>query len=709
MVLSLGDGFTSWSDTFAGSSLAEAWSQASWAEDMPSVLSSDLASVDTSIDSGDAVLDVLSIDTAKPYVVEMAIVPWGGSFHGTYRLYLRLDDTTPDITEDGVIVELFMDDEEGTFSGTLTSVDDGDETEYDLGEGAPGTSDQAWFSVVVDGDALTVYWNRTVLLEQVVDTHGGTRVGFGMECVNDGGVCLASVFRVQYYSDAPVSNLRSMLIASADGSLFHESFYGRMEESATSLTLRDDVSLLAAQSGQELYIADYGDVCATGTDGTTNGTAFDAASYADWTALGIDKDDMVVVVSNGTGTTVDGTYGISVLAAGSITLDADAGIGTCAYRIERAPKIYDPSDDTMELMVATTGQVPTGNPLICRYIDRIVLAGAEIAPHVWYMSRQGDPLDWDYSQEDDQRAVAGTASQAGVPGSPITALIPHSDDYLIIACRNELWRLRGDPAFDGSLDSLSRTIGVIGPKAWCLGPSGELVFLSLDGLYAVNPGGDEGATFPVQLSRDTLPQEFMNVNPDFLTILLEYDVQGRGVHIYLTPESSNDRIHWWFDWANKSFWPVTLYSDHEPTATCQLQATAIEDSGVILGGRDGVLRRFSDNASRDCGVEYETFVICGPIGLAPDSFVGTVLSLDAELAEDSGDVAWEIMPGLTFREAVTATPTDSGTWSGGLNARERPACRGQAFSLKLSGIDGLAWAVEGITAIISVAGRRRID
>jgi hypothetical protein len=355
-------------------------------------------------------------------------------------------------------------------------------------------------------------------------------------------------------------------------------------------------------------------------------------------------------------------------------------------------------------MHATAGQVPSGCKLICRYLDRIVLAGAEIAPHVWYMARQSDPLDWDYSADDSQRAVAGLASEAGVPGDPITALVPHSDDYLLIACRNSLWRLRGDPAYGGSLDSLSHTVGIVGPNAWCIGPSGEVVFLSLDGIYALPPGGN---SYPISVSREVLPQEFLNLDPASVTVSLEYDVHGRGVHIYLTPDSSNERIHWWFDWSDKTYWPVSLNADHEPTATCAYQATAIEDSAVILGCRDGKLRRLSDLAETDCGTVFETYAVMGPIQMARPSKVGRLMSVEAVIADGSGDVAWSLHPALTFEAVASADASDSGAWSEGLNDINRPDCRGAAFSLKVTGGSGRRWAIEGIEAVLREGGKRR--
>lgn len=705
MTLALGDGFTAWSDTFSGQTMSSAWTQATWASAMPGILPSATASIDTSTSSGAVVLKTLPIDTTKSYTVEVFLTPWNGAYHGRFRLYLRLNDTTPDIATDGVVIDLLLTGTEGAYSGTISTVLSGVKTEYTITPGTLGSAKPGWLSAQVTGNDVIVYWGGKSLIVETAGAPVGSRVGFGMECTVAGGVCLANVFRVQYYSTGSVDALRTMLVASAGGDLYRESSYGRMAAITSSATLRDDVPLCAAQSGQKLYLADHGDVRATGTDGTVSGTTLTAAGITDWTALGIQPNDNVVVVSNPQGTAVAGTYRIASVAAGGVTLGTAAGAGACAYRIERAPKVYDPFTNALSILEATAGQVPTGCPLVCRYLDRLVVAGAEIAPHVWYMSRQGDPADWDYSQTDNQRAMAGTSSEAGVPGSPITAMVPHSDDYLVMGCRNSLWRLRGDPAYGGSLDALSHTVGIVGPKAWCLGPAGELIFLSLDGLYALPPGGD---SVPVSLSRESLPQEFLDLDPSTTTALLEYDVQGRGVHIYLTPESPDARTHWWLDWDRKTFWPVSLHGDHEPTATCALQSTAVEDSGVILGGRDGTLRRLSDLAETDCGEVFSSRVALGPIPLASDSWTGTMLSLDAVMAEGSGPVSWEVCPALTFEGAAKATAASSGQWAAGLNAKVYPAGRGQAFVLRLAGTPGRRWAMEQITGFVRESGRRRI-
>lgn len=705
MVVNL-DNFKTFSDTFSGTALMDAWSQASWSENVPSILPEALASIDTSIGEGDIVLDALPIDTTEIYYVEIDVIQWADEYNGEYRLYFRLDDTTPDITQDGVEVILTSTGSTGAYEVELNSYTGGVKTVTDSGSGTISAAIPSWLTAVVNGNIVTVYWNGVNIASGTVDAHTGTRVGFGMECTEEDGVCLVNVFRVQYYTTESISGSRTLLVASSGGDLFYEQYYGAMTALASDLTFNDSVVLTAAQSGQNLYIADYGDLRDTGTDGAVSGSDLDDGGGQNWTTLGIDTDSDVCVISNVGGATVAGTYTIASVQATEITLGSAPGDGTCSYRIERAPKVYDPSAGTLAIWTATTGQVPTGNPIVTRYMDRMVLAGADIAPHVWYMSRQGDPDDWDYSEEDSQAAVAGTASEAGVPGTAILALAPYSDDYLIIGCRSELWRMRGDPGFGGVLDNVSRVVGIIGRNAWTFGPEGELIFLSLNGLYVLPPSGE---SVPIAVSRNFLPEEFKNIDPNSTTTSLEYDSADNGVHIFLTADSPNERNHWWFDWQSKTFWKVTVESDYEPLSACLYPSFAIEDAGAIFGCRDGYIRRFSKFAERDDGTAYSSYVIIGPLGLADDGIAGSLISLYSVMANDSGDVTWSTHPSNTFESSVTASQSDTGTWTEGLNARNYASCKGQAYTIKITGTSGRKWAMENIIAETREAGRLRIS
>ena len=701
MELALGDGFAQETDTFSGGLvMSDAWSAASWGTGLPLIVESSLAIVDYSTADADAVHVDVPIDSAESYVVEAFISPTD-MHHGIYRLYARMDDTTPDIEDEGVFVEMFFDTTgAGDYVCKLHSVTGGADTETTLATTTVTLPQAGWLTMLVSADNITVFWaGAQVGSSTAVAAQTGLRTGFGMTCLNEGGECLVDVFRIQFYSDVDVGGSRSLLVGIGGGDLFREEFAGAVETVTSDLNFNAALSLDATQSGQKLIIADYGDVRATGTGGVLTGTSLDDPTVSDWSALGIDTDTDVVVISNALAGAVADTYTIASVAAGAVTLDSTAGTGTGAYRIERAPKVYDPSDDTIGILTASVGQTPTGCPHVCRYLDRIVVAGASIAPHVWYMSRQGTYDDWDYSETDTQRAVAGTASSAGVPGSPVTALIPHADDYLIIACADSLWRMQGDPAYGGILGSLSRNVGCISSDAWCFGASNELIFLSRSGIYAVSGAAN---SVPVAISTNALPRELMDVNLSTTTVSLEYDHESLGIHIFITPDSSNERTHWWLDWTNKTFWPMSFDSTVEPTATCVLSSNSADSSGVLLGGRDQVLRKFFYKAKHDSGNEIESHVLIGPIPLGDEFNGGVLREMIGIMGLGSDDITWSIIPTKSWA-LYNETAVSSGIWSAGLNSVVRCGGRGQNVYLKIESTG--QWAVDSIHMIREQTGR----
>ncbi len=319
--------------------------------------------------------------------------------------------------------------------------------------------------------------------------------------------------------------------------------------------------------------------------------------------------------------------------------------------------------------------------------------------------RQGDPLDWDYgaSSSDVARAVAGSSAEAGRVGDGHTAVIPHTDDYMILACSASLWLLRGDPAYGGQIDNLSQNIGVLDKLAWCRGPNGGTIILGQAGLYAIPPGG---AGFPERLSAN-LPQELRDVSPVNHSISLAYDARDQGIHIFLSPGSGNSRLHWWFDIKAQAFWPVRLATTSDPTVAMAYASRDPSDSAVLLGCRDGYVRRFRDSWETDEGTEVESWVKIGPIRAAGDYFEGILTDLVGALAKDSAGVTWSLLAGTTHEEAVKATTVRAtGTWSAGLNSIQWPMVRCGSFVLKLENASLRAWALERVSLGIMPAGRQ---
>lgn len=383
-------------------------------------------------------------------------------------------------------------------------------------------------------------------------------------------------------------------------------------------------------------------------------------------------------------------------------------------------KQYDPLTGIVDTVTAKydASAVPAGNPLICVYRGRVILAGED---HVYYACRQGDITDWNFGADmnDVGRAVAGELSKAGKVGPTPTALIPFGDQALFFAAANELWLLKGDPV-TGTAVQVSDGIGVLAPGAWAASPEGLVMFLSADGLYTMGMGSPE---HPRRFSEDAVPEELRDIDPTTNAICMAYDGHSRGFHLFVTPEAYSDHYgsHWWIDVANKAMWPVHLQYGHQPTAVSRIQGTTGRLKEVVLGCVDGYLRKFSDSATTDDGTAIESHVLLGPFRLATNDTTDAILNeLHGILADNSGTVTWRIVTASSAEEAadIAADGVEdalagttisgvaaSGTWSGLRNKVDRPRVRGAWAVVWLS--SSVPWAYEAVAARINQLGRLR--
>lgn len=562
-----------------------------------------------------------------------------------------------------------------------------------------------------------------------ISTTGGSIAGTAYNTLTDGSMNFTALgidtnFVFEFInSDYSQNEKQTIYITDADGGTFTLTFRGHTTAtiawnaaaSAVETALNNLSSINTADvtgAGTEAdpwvieFIDDHAgvsvDQLSSNIDGLTNTGAADPAISISTTQEGAGGDYFLgqYVVTDVTATTL--TFAPALTVADGFTAD----IASIEYHVVRSAKIFDPKAETLVSHVATAGTAPAGCRLVALYRDRIVYAGGDLLPHVWYMSRQGDPFDYDYSQEDSAAAVMAQASIAGQLADPIVAMIPHSDECLIFGCYNSLWIMRGDPGYGGTLDQLSRKVGIVAAKAWCRTPDDMVVFLSPDGLY-VMPAGCAG--FPTSLSRERLPDELLCLNAARESVHLEYDTVHRGVHIFVTKRDGSESPHWWFDWEAKSFWRVSLQSDHEPFAVHE--RIAWDDCPIVLvGGRDGYIRYFDRQFQVDDGNnEIESYCDIGPIHLDPDNInEGILTELTGVLGVGSGAVDWALRSGFSAQEAYNATALYDGTWSvSGLNYTTQPRTRGVSAFVRLSNNTTKRWFLERITAMVKPAGRRR--
>ena len=721
-------------DDFNDGTFGDAWTTPTWLTVKPRILINSTDSLTfLTAEAGVVHEQITELDTGQAYELGIFIVPYNGAFHGNYKIVARMDNSSPDVKTEGIECILTMlEGTNGSYDGKIIEYNGGTPTEHAFTSvGSIGHIEAGWFKVLINSNTITCRWQGNQLVSQAVTAQTGSRFGFALQALEEEGATLIDAFYMQYFDNSNSEPLRNVIVASSNGLLYSEDRPGTITQVTSSLTLTTDFNnIQAAERGLKLYIADVGFPTLKGTDGTrgTGDDKLDAAGVSDWTAEGIDTDDMVVIITNVGGGGIAGTYEITSLAAGELTTTTNwtSGAGTCNYRIERCPKIYDPDADTLTRWVATAskGEVPSGCPLIATYRDRMVLAGQPTNPHVWFMSKQGDPLDWNFSEDadDQKRAVAGTSNDAGQVGEPITALIAHNDDYMVIGCLNSLWVMRGDPAFGGSLDNLSRTVGVSQQGAWTKGPNGEIVFLGRDGLYMLAPGAN---SFPESISRERLPRELQLLSRfDRAVVTMEYDPVDRGVHIFLVSKRGYNKRHFWFDWETKGFFPMSVPTDLEPWSSVLYKSfDPTTGNKVLFGGRDGFIRAFNNNQPNDESAVIKAHVIYGPIRLGGDSYQdGTVMTIDSTII---GRITWQLFVGPSH-EDVTDWPSrftddwrsdnnaytdgDGTIYQRGTQRTARPRAKGNAFILRLDSTTNLErpWTVERIIVKIRRGGRPRL-
>lgn len=600
-------------------------------------------------------------------------------------------------------------------------------------------SNQSWpsegfaptFKLWVENTACKVYYDGAEVISCTLPGTLGNR-GIGLQIQPDDGYDIGVGPITYQYNELARIATHGQLVMSAGGEL-----YTLEEDAFTESELTLDASLnwlnrvRCAPLLGKLYIADYSTARTTLTGvtvaGTNVGADFDrdrlTKAGAAWGGIGsaaadtsILVDSDVAVCYNG----VDDTVPLKSISGDHLNLDRNlVGAGTsCTVRVERGLKVYDPVAGTLTVLDSTEateyetgppiveqvqkGQVPQGCPLICTFSGRLFVAGQETAPHAWYACRQGDAQDWDYSQTDPQAACAGIATddgtEAGKIFDAITALAPFSSDYLVMGCRNSLWVMRGDPGAGGVLDLLSTTVGIVSGDAWAMMPDGSLVFLSVNGLYYLPPGA---GGFPQPFSTEVMPRELLGLDPNQYDVLMSYDAEAEGIHLYVVPKSGGAGRHWWVDWKSKSFWPVSLQLDHHPTALFMRA-----NGELILGCRDGYLRAYDLNAVTDDGEDIDSYVVYGPMRLSSNLMdEGLARELVGVLGDNSGDVTWSMHVGSTAGEALDGVARESGTWGPGRSMSAHPRARGMWGILKLSSTE--PWQIEAAEMILRDGGKWR--
>jgi hypothetical protein len=427
---------------------------------------------------------------------------------------------------------------------------------------------------------------------------------------------------------------------------------------------------------------------------------------------------LTITEAGASSTQYAGTYQIASVVTTTLTLvHSLRNLTGIVFYVARGPKVYDPVANTLTLWVQENdtdgnpkGAIPVGRSIIEEFNHRLYLAGGINSPQTFACCRQGEALDWDASQEDAGRAVSGSIIGTAQIAEPITAMIRHQNSCMIFACLGSLWVLRGDVTAGGIIN-LSRHVGIIDKKAWCVTPEGIMFFLSRDGVYAMN---DACGGQPYSVSRERMPTELVNVDLSTTTPIMECCPFFRMIQLHLTV-SAAAATGWLIDYKRSDegdqvgaafFKYLTGSANHGVFSIHALRDSNLATSSVMLGCADGYVRVFDAATSTDDGTAFSSTVHIGPVMLGRGGFErGIVNEVRAVIPSNSGDVDVAVYVGNSAETALTATPVSLQFNSTGHAPSQYVRRGGQAaWFVVTNGETGAEWGLSRILVTVLPSG-----
>lgn len=350
------------------------------------------------------------------------------------------------------------------------------------------------------------------------------------------------------------------------------------------------------------------------------------------------------------------------------------------------------------------GEIPDGYKLCVNYRGRLFLANNRDDGAVWAASKRGNIRNWDFvpAVPTVDQATSATVSRAGKCPDIINALVPYSDDILLIGGDHSIWLLRGDPEQAGDWDMVSDSTGMAFGRPWCKDPSGVLYFFGSRGVvYAYRPGG-----LPEPLSDRSIDRRLRAIDLVGHRIEMQWNTEDRGFHVFVLPRVAGGSIVESYFWSQeqRAWWPDSFLGDRQPLGSCVVDGDAPDDRRVLIIGEDRWIRGLSQDALDDAGQAIQSHVLIGPM-MPPGTAEYRYTGFQATLADAQGGcrASWH----LSDRPDLVGSPVFIQELSSGRNPRTHSRFRGSYLWLRLDSGDSDYWAYESAFANVYRAGRGR--
>jgi len=421
-----------------------------------------------------------------------------------------------------------------------------------------------------------------------------------------------------------------------------------------------------------------------------------------------------ITYNSGVGASIGG------FAAGSQYISSTV-LGQRAYLTNGESYLYyDAKTNTAaEYKATSAGQIPQRCKLISNWRNRIILARGADDPQNWHMSAVGDPNNWDQFPPVTlpTQAISGNNARAGRCPDIVNAIIPYSDDLLILGGDRSIWRMTGDPMAGGQIDLISDVDGISFGRAWDKDDSGNLYFFgSRGGLYIMRPGSGMK-----KISSDSIDSRLRDVDLADYYMRLVWNDNEDTLHLFTMPFGGGGTHvrHFVYEARTGAFFQDEFGSANpqiagstkvQPTAAYVLDGDDPDDRTILIGCEDGYVRKWDPLARNDGDIAststIDSQVTFGPIRLS-EEVEARLTAMNLLLAKEQ--------QGCRLQLFVSDTPDSLGipVWTGdfapGRNDWRYLRGRGRYLWIRMrNSLFDTRWAFENLTARIERAGRSRV-
>ena len=312
------------------------------------------------------------------------------------------------------------------------------------------------------------------------------------------------------------------------------------------------------------------------------------------------------------------------------------------------------------LVTNTVNSIEYKATLIAKYGARIVLSGVKGKENLWWMSEVLNPDLWNATTtlSSGGPIAASVAQLIGPAGDEVVSIFPIGSDGFVFAGKRSLSYLTADPAIDPTgarLATLSQVVGIVGPRAYCEGPEKSVYILAQDGMYRIRPNDfniDRGEL----ISLNKLDSFFNNVRWELITPVMHYDVERRGVWIFMTrTDGPSQSTHLFYSDQTDGFFPVRFYDPKLYGSTCCSQSGTSDGRNQIMWMSYGKMIGFMDQRLT-AGVDgfaasgYSTSLSPTTYATASSQFIYSKVSLGPLIAKQPAR--------LLFKEVMIETGVD---------------------------------------------------